>query len=743
MMEGMEEKIDEDIDKTISTKCIKGHKFQVPREKIQTSSTGKSFVTLCPKCNGVARLRKDEVYEMFSVNPRDHVAVGKLYESLAIGNAPAQGHTSTTPPTVESPPEMKPNVVDEYEDADLDDEDDDTYDRDYENGDAEYTATVETVKDVTGKGKTVNRFRILAGDDETEDEIDDGSGYEEPRTRIASKPAAKNSKNTGRSKKKSHAQVVESYEDEGEYMEEDEVPQRRSRSRAKPQRARQIVEEEVFDPNDILKDLIEEAGLDENTLARIFDYIDMQPDGWQPAAIQGVLQMYISPASATKLSQRYQAEIYKEEKKRQRDQQMMNMLGAPSSSMQLFDRVPNMNSNPINAPLRQNGFGPNSGFPPQGFDTRQGFGSGFPPRNNEIFPPQLDQNGYPQQYSQLRPPAPRSMSAFDVERIIDAKLEGVVDKLAKAMGENNRVDIAAQESKEMRMMFMEMLKDRMGTPATQDTKPDSMVAQMMQNQAQMVNTLMTHSLSGKKDDDPMNSPIMKILLNEVLSKKSTSAPPLANTSEELSQRIQLQRLANDLELAQADFKDKQDGRAFTRDLAGQALSKIGESVASAYIETQRIQAETSKEIAARQAEVAVASISAQPRGNATGENAAPRMTTRPRTVTNQDPDQIVQHKVKGVPSENGTVTMPCPTCGADMTAKVGDPKVTCDLCKTTYVATTPHTTRVETEPVNADTTDYSDWCEPEESEQMAVSDPNTESGKEPKISEKKSPKVIL
>ena len=36
----LDEKIDDDIGKTISTKCIKGHKFQVPKEKIQTSSTG-------------------------------------------------------------------------------------------------------------------------------------------------------------------------------------------------------------------------------------------------------------------------------------------------------------------------------------------------------------------------------------------------------------------------------------------------------------------------------------------------------------------------------------------------------------------------------------------------------------------------------------------------------------------------------------------------------------------------------
>ena len=59
----IDEKLDNDIDKTISTKCTKGHKFKVPREKMTRRVQGKSFVTLCPKCNSVARLRREDVFE--------------------------------------------------------------------------------------------------------------------------------------------------------------------------------------------------------------------------------------------------------------------------------------------------------------------------------------------------------------------------------------------------------------------------------------------------------------------------------------------------------------------------------------------------------------------------------------------------------------------------------------------------------------------------------------------------------
>lgn len=690
-MTELSEKIDDDIGKTIKTKCIKGHTFQVPREKIQTSSTGKSFVTLCPKCNGVARLKKDAVMELFGINPRDHVAVGKLYESLAIGSTPTQGQTSQNPPMVGgapdgSPVEIPPGDDDEdgdedtdLEDSDLeDDEDDDEDDEDDE--DEEFTAVVENVPDVTGKRKTVSRFRVTGyEDDEDDSDVD-------PRDRTPVKSQKKDEKPAKKPRAKPSRREVE----EDDEMDEEEAPTRRPRIRGRA--APPVADEVEFDPNDVLKDLIEESGLDETTIGRIFDYIDMQPDGWQPAAIQGVLQMYISPGSATKIAQRYQAELYREEKKRDRERQMMSLIGNPSGSMKLFDgSVPN--TSPINNPLRQPapGFAPNgSQFPMGGQFSPQGQ---FVPQGQQYPQGQFNDQFAPPRAAwtdMMRPPAPRGVSALDVERLIDAKLDGVVEKLAKAMGESKREELMAQESKEMRMMLLEILKANMASKGQDDSKPDPMLSTLMANQASMLNTLMQDRLNAKPAD-PMENPLMKILLQETLSKKSTSAPPLATTSEELSQRIHLQRLANELELAQADFKDKQDGRAFTRDLAGQALSKIGESVASAYIETQRIQAEAQKEIAAQQARAGMRVMQQQ---------AMPQDTVPQDGVHQLTPDVVPEsnaaHKVRGIPSEDGTVTMPCPMCGSTITAKPGDTTVICNVCKTTYKATAKPTTRVET-----------------------------------------------
>ena len=442
------------------------------------------------------------------------------------------------------------------------------------------------------------------------------------------------------------------------------------------------VDDEIFDPNEILKDIVEESGLDETTLARIFEYIDLQPDGWQPAAIQGILQMYISPTAANKLSQRYQAELYKEEKKRDRDRQMMGIIGTPSGSMRLFDGNQGMNFPPMSNPLRQNyPQNNNSGFnqPAPGFNQPA---PGFA-QNGDQFPPRVPDYQFP------RAPAPRTVSPFEIERMIDAKLDGVVEKLAKAMGESKREELAAQEAKEMRMMMLELLKTNMASKNTGEAVPDPMLAKLMEGQSSTLSMLMAHALNKSKDDDPMNNPLMKILLNQALApKNSTSAPPLANTSEELSQRIQLQRLANELELSQAEFKDKQESRAFQRDLAGQALSKIGESVAAAYIETQRIQAEAAKEIAATQA-------SAMASSNHVSTDAQVSEGTTNITETHaESTDQDSTHKVRGVPTEDGSVKMPCPTCGSDMFAKPGDTQVKCERCGTVYNAAVPKTTHV-------------------------------------------------
>jgi ribosomal protein S27AE len=337
----------------------------------------------------------------------------------------------------------------------------------------------------------------------------------------------------------------------------------------------------------------------------------------------------------------------------------------------------------MNSPLRQNF--PQNNNP--GFAPQQGYNPGYVPQQGDQFPPRNpDFNPFP------RAPPARTVSPYEIERMIDSKLDGVVEKLAKAMGESKREDLMAQEAKEMRMMMLELLKANMVSKGTAEPpKVDPMLAKMLEGQAATANMLLTHALTKNKDDDPMNNPIMKMLLQQALTPKNpTSAPPLANTSEELAQRIQLQRLANDLELAQADFKDKQEGRAFTRDLAGQALSKIGEAVAAAYIESQRIQAEAAKEIAARQAMAVSQQVSPDAQSAPTPVGAG--NTGTPSLAEN------AMHKVRGVTTEDGSVKMACPTCGSDMFAKPGDPQVTCGRCGTVYNATVPKTTHVDEVP---------------------------------------------
>ena len=105
-----------------------------------------------------------------------------------------------------------------------------------------------------------------------------------------------------------------------------------------------------MDPNDILKDVIDESGIDEVSRDHIFDYIDLQPDGWQPSAIQGVIEMYVSPASARKIAQRYQAELYREQKRREREQRLLNMMGIPAGNIRLDDHR-GMGVPPFNNPV--------------------------------------------------------------------------------------------------------------------------------------------------------------------------------------------------------------------------------------------------------------------------------------------------------------------------------------------------------------------------------------------------------
>jgi len=705
------DEIDTAGDSMLKTKCIKGHKFAVPRDKIQTSSSGKSFIAMCPKCNGVARLRREEVLKLFGVNPRDHAAVAKLYSDLAIGTTPATSnnsevHTGVLPgngsqfqfPASEpepSPSQTRVQVAGRgVEEEETDDEDveyidcdgncaecdePDCEDRESEfegedgeesnhaeevketggrrGGERTYKARVESAPDVTGKSKSVQRFRVGRDDDDAEIEEDTDDRHESRRDRSSRK--------------------VPKAHDHG---------RERERTRGASASRRQMrpnpidLDEEEFDPNEVLKDIIDESGLDDTSIQRIFGYIDLQTDGWQPQAIQGVLQMYMSPAAAVKISQRYQAELYKEEKRRERERIMMGFIGAPSGNMRLSDTNMGMNSAPFNSPLRGDRMFPGMQYPQQ-FPQQPGAFREVP----REFPPRDD---YDPRFAPRREGFRSSgVSLDEVNRAIDVKLNNAVERITAAMTNAQRRDSEVSEARELRALVFDLIKAKTAPEIPPAQNPQ--VTEMMKSQNTMLDKLMSHALASATNKPP-EDPYMKILLQELIGKKSTGAtPPLGTTSEELSQRIQLQRLANDLELAQADFQDKREGRTFIRDIAGQALSKVGESVAAAWIESQRIQASASVAIAQAGGTGVGMAMAVPPSEVQQPESEAPAPET-PEVPTDSN-----TFRTRGTPDETGEIHIKCPTCDADMIAHAGDLEILCPICGSKYRATMPQQQRAQ------------------------------------------------
>ena len=687
----LEDQMDKTEESVISTKCITGHKFKVPKEKIQASSSGKSFVTLCPKCNKVARLRKEEVFQLFGINPRDHVAVGNLFASLTnqstqpvVSGVPTNGASFQDTVSAggakfqKSKPIVEEDEIDDEDDLDDEEDDDEDQEDEEDEDDKEYTAQVETAPDVTGKKKTVQRFRTVS--DEEDDEADDEEDERERTPVKAKKPAKKTRTRRVRD-------VVSSDEEEDE---EDEEPEdRRSRKTAR----KSIDEDEPMDPNDILKDVIDESGIDDVSRDHIFDYIDLQPDGWQPSAIQGVIEMYVSPASARKISQRYQAELYREQKRREREQRLLNMMGAPSGNIRLDDNR-GMGVPPFNNPVGR-------GNPPIGAPFMNA------PRMDQYGRDQYGNDPYgdgqyrdPRAYNDPRMvpvsvpmrQAP-SVSPMQVKQMITEEMTTQFEKLQNALTQTKREDALQNEIAQMRALMFDVIKSK----ATEQNAPpqqkqtDPLLASLLTNQSDLNKTLLMNTLDKSNKEDPMQ----KILLQELMElKKVRSAPPLTHTTEELTQRIQLQKLANDLELAQAEFRDKAEGRVFARDLAGQALTKIGESFATAYLESQRtaaMQAAQSQSMGLTPPPVAQI-VPPEPVVAESAQKSAPQIdaSAQPRVSTSQlDEREAEKYHVKGVTQEDGSITIPCPTCGSDIIARPGDTRVVCNMCGSAFTAGSP------------------------------------------------------
>ena len=669
----------------ISTKCISGHKFKVPKEKIQTSSSGKSFVTLCPKCNKVARLRKEDVYSIFGVNPRDHVAVGNLFASMS-----GQTQTTVVPQngatfpgatqvraTVTEDPDDDDDESDEMEEDNLDDEND--------SDDKEYTAQVEMTADVTGAKKKVKRFRVVS--DEDEDDSDDSDDEVEQTPVKSSRQVKKPMKRV-----KAKPRAVRDEEEEEEEDEEDDRDDRRSGRRGS------MMDDfaDPADPNDILKDIITDSGMDERDIDRVFEYIDIQPDGWQPSAIKGVLEMFISPAAANRLSQKYQGALYIEQKKREKEQYLMQMMGSPAGNMRLNNTMGGMNTPPFNSPVNRGM--PQTGTPfggqglPQYTADPRGYPQGFaqPPQNS----------GYPP-YETPQTPARRSMSPFEIKQMISDELESKFEKLQNTISQTKREDSLQNELAQMRTLVFDVLrekgKDNSGGAAHQ---PDPLLVSLLTNQSDLNKTLMTHTLT--KTEDPMQRILMQELAE--LKKVKSATPSLSHTTEELTQRIQLQKLANELELAQAEFRDKSESRAFTRDLAGQALTKIGESFATAYIESSRISAAQPVSVQTpppvEQVAVSVTTDTKNAQESTKGRESSAQTRAPDSKPTDEiDPSRFV---VRGTSKDDGTLEIPCPTCGSPIDARMGDTQVTCGICGSVFNATNTTQTHkyADSEPIN-------------------------------------------
>ena len=678
----------------ISTKCINGHKFQVPREKIQTSSSGKSFVTLCPKCNKVARLRKEEVYALFGVNPRDPVAIGGLFSTLSSqSHAPAPTTGIVVPKNgmtlqdafgangsgkISFPRDEEDEDGGDEEDEDGEEEEDEEIESDE---DTEYTAQVETTGDISGRKKNVRRFRVVS--DESDDE-DDG---EEELQKTPVKAKKQNAKKAVRTRVRNVVTQDDDDEDDEYEDEEDEKPVKRSR---KPSPL--LEEDEPSDPNDILKDVIEESGMDEPSVARIFDYIDLQPDGWQPAAIQGMLQMYISPAAAAKIAQRYQAALYIEQKKRERERNLMNFVGNPAGNMRLHE-MGGTNIPPFNNPLTRGN--PGMGVP-MGNPMGNQMGGYQPPTGEPFYPQDPRFGGQPQygqpQYQNMpfqQAPQRRAPSAFEVKQMIAEELESKFEKLQQTLTQSKREDALQDEIKQMRALVFDVLRQPKQDPGAQTPgkQTDPLMVSLLTNQAELNKTLISHAIT-KPQEDPMQ----KMLMQEIMNLKNSKSAPRLNTSEELTQRIQLQKLANEMELSQSEFKDKSEGRQFARDLASQALSRIGESVANAYMESQRIAAmqAQSQPVGLTPPPAAEMAPSGQVTVEKTQEPAQPvaskqtgEKDAHPPVLTETEVDK---YHVRGTPMDDGSLALPCPVCGSSITAHPGDTSVVCNTCGTSFNA---------------------------------------------------------
>lgn len=711
---------------SIQARCLVGHIFSARKEDIRSSASGKSFVTTCPKCGRVARLNREKVLPLFGYAPRDKKSMAMLLTTLAQPSQNSQSDQQDVDSGQDDESEL--DIYDEDlldsltgdEDEDDEDDDDEYTDDEDDDDEKERVAVYEDVDDVTGEKKSVSRPRVL-----------DAQQADDMRSRLRGATIRKTPRQSKKPKRveRKKPREPENYrgarrehivEDESENSDERYPNSARSVKRVRPQ----LFSNKPMDRNEILKKVVaEEIGDDNDAYDRIAAMIDLQPEGVNPIYAQATLELHFSKQQVATLIRRWEAEIAIQGQRQMREQDALNIL------MQTSAMPANYNQGDPRMGYGYNRFvtppSPPEGFPiqmwrsmtpEQQMDYYQQQPA-YPQPRAGFVPPQQQvpyQQGYPQQ------PAGRNLTAFEIREIIESAVEDRMRGLRGAVAQ--REDSSrADEVRELRTLLFDILREKntAQTPPAGQNNPQ--VDMLLSNQGKMLDTLLRNALDSSKSD-----PTREIILREIQELKKNQDQPLNNPApshEELRQRIELQKLSNEFELAQQEFMDKREGRQFTRDIAEQALKRIGETITTAYIESARIKSAIPTSSGAM-----AMSANTQPSGGLTPTPSQHSRQPHPTSsVGKASPDELTKYLDDALESKPTPIQHPetprendqsqnvpakktqrgtefeCPECGTNLTIATGEKSVTCQRCASVYdVAPTKPSANVTPPSVGAD-----------------------------------------
>jgi hypothetical protein len=649
----------------VEVMCVNGHTFAPTKDDIKTTESGKSPIAFCPVCGGVARVTKANLGKLFAFKRNDTRAFHATVKSIrnaqlnvaAAVNAgpvatPAAGQGGAAPDLSRGDPGSVIQVT----------------------RDPEFTAQREVVDGPEGK---VTRYRVRQPEDEDDEdddgddeEYDDEEGDEEDDEEEVDEPRKPRRRRSLTVRKPSQADL-DALDDQAELERERadrEERVRRGKELITARRARMpVVEDEAeFDPNQTLKEIVAESGLDEYTLERVYDYIDMQPDGWQPAAIQGILQMYIAPQAAQRLASRYQAEIYKETKRRDREQQALSLIGNPAGNL----RMPGggtRNSPPF-------------GYPPLGQGNQPGAAMFAQPSGSPPYP--LGVPGAPNQV----PQDPRfrfdpneifrtqrrkdGMSPDEVKNYVDA----VLTREREAQMVQQREDSMRREIESLRTQMVQMIQTSAQKPQT-SSPMDEVQKQYVAGLQAQVNMLMQYLLQAAQQGGKVD---LTGLQNEIRDLKKSAEQSVTGLggiggSTGLRDLVELQKLSNDINVAKLEFQESLQSKQFTKDLVEGALQQIGQTIASVYTAKGTGMPIGAPVPPARAQPLSPPSMAVPPTPSPPAPVPAPQ---KAETVVEEVSPKTYSVKAQ---AKGGKMDIPCPVAGCDgvISASPGDMRVVC------------------------------------------------------------------